>query len=141
MARSTTDVATVTATPADALNGVTNLADAFAALNAAGLIVADVADFDDSAWGPTIDDKDKLLGTPFLIAEAKFHQGDFGPFVACLCVNEHGEKFVFTDGSTGVYRQMENISDKHNGPVFAPRGLRRSDYEKDGRAARTYYLA
>lgn len=140
MAKQSETAVAVTNPHADLAN-VTNLADAFAVLNASGLIVAEVADFDDSAWGPTIDDKDSLIGRPFLIVEAKFHVGDFGPFAACLCLDENGRKFVFTDGSTGVYRQLENITARHDGPIYAGRGLRRSDYEKDGRAARTYYLA
>ena len=93
-------------------------------------------------WGPVLSDKDALIDVPFIITKWTFRDGDFGPYVAALVITKDDEKFVVTDGSTGIFVQLQALhAEGKSGGVFCPKGIRRSDYEVNGRAARTYYLA
>ena len=105
-----------------------------------GDTITTVTGLDD--WGPVISDKDALIDCPFIIVKFAFRDGDYGEYVAAEIITSDDEKFVVTDGSAGIYRQLKALAeDGKTGAVFAPKGLRRSDYEMNGRAARTYYLA
>lgn len=117
------------------------VADFASAVLAFGDTLSTVTGLD--SWGPVVEDKDTLCGVPFIIVRWKFHEGNFGPYVAALIITETNEKLVITDGSSGVYAQLRALTDDTNRTegLMASRGLRRSDYEVNGRAARTYYLA
>jgi hypothetical protein len=147
-----------------------------------------------SLYGGTDNDRklDSLVGTPFLLKNATFRQGDITPqgateprdYVSCevLIHPDHAAKFprkyvVFNDGSTGIYRQIvaavaaKGLTDLdmnkpeagdanttrfdvsfstdgestefHGLNIFAPEGLRKSDYPNEfgGGSATTWYLA
>jgi hypothetical protein len=91
-------------------------------------------------------DKDRLVGTRFIILSMDFNEGDMGPFVSFLAVTEDNQKFVVNDGSTGLYKQLEEYALRGGKPggLYVPGGLRRSDYETEvgGKMtkASTYYL-
>lgn len=102
------------------------------------------------------DDKDQLIGKPFIIVSVKVNQGNFGPFVTLTCLGKGNEKFVINDGSTGIADQMADLVRRFGPekPIYVPNGLRRSDYfvdndtqaiSKDPRPnsfkQSTYYLA
>lgn len=105
-------------------------------------------------------DKDRLVKTPFAILEWRFQQSKEykSEFVSMLVVTKGGEKFVVNDGSTGICKQLRQITDdriragrKHPQTGLAvENGLRRSDYmfettlpdgTVDEISASTYYLS
>jgi hypothetical protein len=93
-------------------------------------------------------DKDRLVATPFVIADFYFSEGDYGTFSIIKVLDESNKKMVFIDGSTGVNAQLQEYAAKHErrGGLVVKRGLRVSEYEYEdekGRSipAKTYYLA
>ena len=94
-------------------------------------------------WGPVVKDKDSLIDVEFLIVEWKFHQGNFGEYAAALILTPDNEKHVLTDGSSGIYAQLKQLTAEtgRTQGLHAKKGLRRSDYEINGKPASTYYLA
>lgn len=90
-------------------------------------------------------DKGQLVGVDIVILEWAFNDGEQGPFVSCALVAvETGAKLILNDGSTGVLRDMQRVTDSrlgrgatHDQATHGLRvrgGLRRSDYPvaKDG---------
>jgi hypothetical protein len=139
-----TTLATTSPDGAQIVANANTLNDAFAAFTAAGVTILDTSDLLGDEFGDIIK-KDALLGRAFLIVDVKFHDGEFGPFAAVLCIDDAGKRFVFTDGSTGVYQQLldldKQLDDRGLAGLACRKGLRASEYEKDGRKAVTYYLA
>lgn len=106
--------------------------------------------------------KDELVNRPVGLRAWRFKSGDIGEYVVVFAVlhgtNEH---VIFTDGSTGIYKQLSKVStDRLNSNHPAPfeylkvaNGLRVSEYglNEDNRPAadgekvvgkgRTFYLA
>lgn len=77
------------------------------------------------------DNKDRLVGMPFVVLAFNFNEGDFGEFASALLVTDRGDRIIMNDGSTGVYEQLLDImktTDKTGG-IFFPRGLRKSTYD------------
>lgn len=103
--------------------------------------------------GVALVQKDDLVGKPFFIYDWQFSVGDLGQYVTVRAVLPSDEKVVFSDGSTGICRQLMEITSARQkagkpiaGGLLCKRGLRRSDYAADpenGRpsAGTTYYLA
>ena len=138
-------VARATSNGVAIIGDAATLNDAYAAFTAAGIEVLDAGDLLGDEFGDVVK-KEQLVGVPFLVVDVKFHNdGEFGPFAAILCLGNDGKRFVFTDGSTGVYRQLvelaERFDDRPLAGIACRKGLRASEYEKDGRKAVTYYLA
>ena len=86
-------------------------------------------------------DKSYLVNVPFVILEWHFRDSDQqdGKYVSVEVVTHTGDKIVFNDGSTGVYRQLSEITearlaadrpDAQSG-LICPNGLRVSDYFRD----------
>lgn len=107
-------------------------------------------------------EKSELVNRPFVIRKFTFRFGNMGPYVVVhAVVKDTDEMVIFTDGSTGVHTQLEQIARdrlnrEHPYPlefVLIPNGLRASTYglNAEGRAAKpdeesvreatTYYLA
>lgn len=95
--------------------------------------------------------KDRFIGVPLVFMHWTISDGDYTDeetgeptkFVAARIVTEGG-KFIITDGSTGISRQLIQYTEM-TGRTFlvAQRGLRKSDYRKiDGARAdgTTYYV-
>lgn len=97
------------------------------------------------------DRKDILVGAPMLLLSWNFNIGDFGPFVSAMVVAKVGGqtlKYVLNDGSSGIFRQLDEYSNRTGrmGGLIVRKGLRVSEYEYEDpqsgekRPAKTYYL-
>lgn len=77
------------------------------------------------------DDKDRLVGMPFLLLAYTFNEGDFGEFASCLLITDRGDKVIMNDGSSGIYEQLLDImkTTDRMGGIHFPRGLRKSTYD------------
>lgn len=75
--------------------------------------------------------KSTLVGKPFLILDWAFNIGDIGPFVSARVMTQDGGKFVLNDGSSGVYAELRELTDRtrKNTGYRAKRGLRVSQYD------------
>lgn len=82
---------------------------------------------------PEMVEKDDLVGQPIIILSWAFNDGDYGrgKFVSVTCMTKANELVLFNDGSTGIFDQLEQYTDKHKsqrGPILCRKGLTRSDY-------------
>lgn len=77
-----------------------------------------------------LDDKDKLVKTPFVIIQWRFTAGDFGGFVSAAVVTRGGDKFIINDGSAGIMAQLMELSQRRKrfGGLSVAAGLRKSQY-------------
>lgn len=101
-----------------------------------------------------LDDKEALIGKPFVIMRWWFtpsELGERGEFAVLKIITKeplydpHGTartKFTVVDGSTGIYSQLREITDRTNssGGLVCRNGLRASRYEYQGMPATTFYL-
>jgi hypothetical protein len=98
-----------------------------------------------------IDNKDVLIGVPFIAMGWQFYDGIGGQFAAIRVVTKDNKKYIVNDGSTGIRAQLERYQQRTGrcGGMYVGKGLRKSTYEvqlpdKNGdlRAsmATTYYL-
>jgi hypothetical protein len=101
-----------------------------------------------------LDNKDRLIDTTFLILSFAISEGDFRGddgflqhFASVRVVTRAGEKFWFTDGGTGIYRQLEDLAVRsgRKGGILVNNGLRKSEYEFEDSKGNmqpgvTYYL-
>lgn len=145
----------------DAARTITGFADAVAAVQRE-LGVTDVANAGDELGDGfrLLEDKDRLIATPFFILDWRFLVGDQGVnsktkdypgkglYSTIRLVTEDNRKFRISDGSSGIHAQLFDYSDKHEGRTVAMMvkgGLVRSDYttEIDGEEVEgtTYYLS
>jgi len=92
-----------------------------------------------------VDNKDRLIGVPFLLVQWRFNEsekyknedGTNGQFVSAELMLHDGTLLVLNDGSTGIARQLRELSDRRlasNHPMpYAGRavnkGLRKSEYD------------
>lgn len=110
-----------------------------------GETVARSQDLGDGFTLLSTEDKDKLVGQPFLILHYRFVSSDKVPnarYATCRVVTQQGNKYILNDGSTGICQQLINLdNDGHDGPVWAARGLRKSTYQNEHTTEGvTYYL-
>lgn len=77
------------------------------------------------------EDKDRLIGVPFVILTFGFNEGDFGEFASVLLVTDRSDRIILNDGSTGIYEQLLDIlkNSGKTGGIFFPHGLRKSTYD------------
>lgn len=90
-----------------------------------------------------LDDKDKLINVPFVALQWRFTPGDFGKqYVIMRVVTESGDKYVITDGGTGLAQQMASFTErtKRTGGLLVKRGLRKSEYDNEFGHGVTHYL-
>lgn len=135
------------------LSAIASFADAMSTVENTFGGVDDFANY--GSGFEVLDDKDKLLKTPFVILEFTFSQGEMGEFVSAPLVTEDGRKYILNDGSTGICKQLRDVRDRRlaNGifpaqqGVAVRKGLRVSSYKytdpTTGKEtpAKTYYLA
>lgn len=119
-----------------------------------------VESLDDYGSGfAVLDNKDSLIGKRFIVIGWQFRQSkQYGnPFVVAFCMTDDGDRFIVVDGSTGINKQLREITDDRisrgrpnaQQGLAVPRGLKRSDYTTEvtvnGKTseieATTYYLA
>jgi hypothetical protein len=133
VAAETQEVATVTGRPDDeVLRQINSVQDAFDVLNRNGIDVVDISDELGTGFQLIEDDEGKgtLVKTPFVIVYWGFSLGDYGEFVTAFIMTEDGRKLILTDGSTGIYSQLSEYTEKkgRQAGMNVRRGLRRSDY-------------
>lgn len=98
------------------------------------------------------DNKDQFIKVPIVLVHWTFAASDFvnketgekGEFAVCRVVTKSGGKFVIIDGGFGIYQQLRDFTDSHDGRtggLVVERGLRKYDGESEefGSFAR-YYL-
>lgn len=139
------------------LRNIRTLDDAFAFVNDN---LGGMESFSDYGNGfEILSDKDRLVKTPFAILEWRFSISERfkSEFVSMLVVTEGNEKWIVNDGSTGICKQLRNITDERiasgrpspQSGLVVKNGLRRSDYETEmeinGKtetvSGTTYYLS
>lgn len=105
------------------------------------------------------DDKESLIGVPFVVVNVKFNEGDNGDFVSVEGITLDNRHIVINDGGTGIAGQAVELHERYADaegnirPMLIKRGLRVSRYyfdpntkdiskkPKDGySSAATYYL-
>ena len=137
-----------------------NLTTVDQAISALGLTSADQLEWDSNVYQLT--DKSKLVGKKFLAVQWKFHESSEyagNQFVSVYVITadpiDGNTQFIFNDGSTGVCRQLEQLtekrlSEKHPSPyggALVKSGLSLSEYDRVDEAGKslgkgkTYYLA
>jgi hypothetical protein len=105
---------------------------------------------------PEVDKKD-LVNVEFVLFNWTISEdgGDYGSqFVTCRGITRTGNRFRFSDGSTGVYRQLVKLTSDRlkdgsatpNGGLMCGKGLTKSEYtytdEKGKKTpAVTYYIS
>lgn len=79
--------------------------------------------------------KRRLVGQPMVVMEWKFYPGDFGAEFVAMRVVTMGDqgaavKSIVTDGSTGIYQQLREMTDAYGrkGGMIVHSGLRESSY-------------
>lgn len=79
------------------------------------------------------ENKDVLIGQAIILISWSFSMGDFGEFVSANVVTQAGAKWVVNDGSSGIYKQLREYTDRtgRNGGMLVKRGLRKSEYSND----------
>jgi hypothetical protein len=101
-----------------------------------------------------LDNKDRLVDTAFVILSFSINDGDFRDaegflqkFVSVRVVTRSGDKYWFTDGSTGIARQLRDYVEMggRKAGLLVKQGLRKSEYtftDANGneQPATTYYL-
>lgn len=113
----------------------------------------EIIEFEGSAW-ELLKDKSKLVDVPFMIADVRHYDGQFGGAVAVMLITQQplpgfdSCNYVINDGSTGLYQQVVNMiyNAKQKTGILCKRGLRASSYDyeaPDGNIipATTYYVA
>lgn len=142
-----------TFTDAD-LRGIASFEDALALATATYGDVVDATDEIGSGF-VRLDNKSRLIDTPFVIMSFALSEGDYidggtgvkQHFASVRVVTRSGDKYWFTDGGTGIYRQLEDMSVRsgRNGGILVDGGLRKSEYQfedSDGnmQPGTTFYL-
>jgi hypothetical protein len=107
---------------------------------AGAIKTADVAEYDQDGFR-LVQNKEWLLGRGFVLMDATFAPGEYGDEVTLTGVTHGGVPFKLRDGSTGIFKQLQNMGAALTLPVTFNRGLRCSEYERNGRPVKTYYLA
>lgn len=95
------------------------------------------------------DAKRRLVDVELVIVDTRMISRDDGDFAVVYVVTRAGEKFMFLDGSTGIYKQLSEWRPEGGLSMYVPHGLRASDYKKEvernGRMvetdATTFYIA
>jgi hypothetical protein len=123
------------------LNSITSINEAATLL---GVSSIDELEWNDSPW-QLLDDKNALLGKKFLAVAWKFHESkeylgnEYVSVYALTLDTINGEtRFVFNDGSSGVYKQLRDLTDAritagHKNPnagALIKNGLKLSEYDR-----------
>lgn len=121
------------------LAGIKSFDDALALLTELGATPVKVSDY--GTGFNVIDDKNALVGVPFIILSMFQREGDYAGdgYVSIEVVTKHGDKYVVNDGSTGIAKQIRGIvaareADGVPNPdagIYVEHGLTRSDYYRN----------
>lgn len=147
MAGKTSEVATRDLMNDDVtLREIKSISDALQALSDAGIPVVDSTELGNGFV--VIPDKGNLVGVTFVVMGARQTIGDQGEFSILYVMTENGDKWVVTDGGSGIHRQIGDVIEANGtaAGLLVKGGLVRSDYQYVGddgvgRPATTYYLS
>jgi hypothetical protein len=105
------------------------------------LSAEDVPEFSDGFRVATEQDKRNMVGVPLFLVDWKFLDSDYGvegdKFVVIHAVTRNDDggvtKWVITDGSTGIARDLRNFTEKtgRDGGMLFKGGLSISEYQTD----------
>ena len=143
----------------DALAAIVDFDSAAKVFNDTGVVAEAISDY--GTGFALLTDKNRLVGTPFIIVEWRFNDGDYEndngektQFASAAVVTKNGEKWVLNDGGSGICAQLASITKRrqekgHATPqngLLVPAGLTRSDYtytDEKGKntPATTFYLS
>jgi hypothetical protein len=138
---------TVIAKVSDAFGTVTTFADMMADVDSGNVV--HISEVDDVVRLDS-EDKGKLIGVPIILVswQFKYDKVQEREYVSMAIVTDKNEKFIVTDGSTGIYEQLARYTSKLGKvvPIFLPKGLTKSDYvttDNEGKTiqATTFYLS
>jgi hypothetical protein len=145
----------------DELRGIESFDDAF---RAASIVTADgnVVDASQELGNGFVlldkSQKRQLIGRETIFVTWDFHESDSvfrqdedgvkipAEFVSVQAVCKAGksgaEKFIFNDGSTGIYRMLKDYTERtgRQGGLYAKKGLRVSEYDGPEGRAETFYI-
>lgn len=114
----------------DELRRVTSFEDAF---KLAQQVYGEVSDVSEELGNgfTLISNKGKLVGVPFIVLSCGFNEGDYGDYVTVAAVTKSGDKYIFNDGSSGVFSQMFELvrTLRRTGGFVVPGGLRDNEYD------------
>lgn len=119
---------------------------------------ADLQELMNAAYGETVnianvagdgfvplDDKSRLVQTPFIIVTAELHDSEaYGKVAVLRVVTEDNKRYKIRDMSSGIRDQVKTMA--RTGNILCPNGLRVSNYtftndQGKEQSASTYYLA
>lgn len=97
---------------------------------------------------PSLVDKDKLIGVPFIVIDFttrvgsyRRDDGELGDYISVTIKTKDNDLLVFNDGGTGIAGQLASVDLEKDLPLYCPQGLRKSEYTNSYGPALTYYLA
>lgn len=123
----------------DSLELISSFQEALAYANSQGAVIH-ASELGDGFQ--LLKEKDKLIGVPFIIVGIRQNESEYDDekvYSVVRLVTERGSKVVIVDGGTGINSQVTNLPESVGG-ILVPGGLRRSDYQYEGKPASTYYL-
>lgn len=129
----------------DTLRSIETFADAIDAVSQAGIGAVDISSELGNGF-TVVPNKDILVGKAFFIVGMRQTEGDHGSFSILEIVTKDDEKYILTDGGTGIHAQVTDLIASGKTAGLVKGGLSRSDYtyvDDKGKesAASTYYLA
>lgn len=119
----------------ETLSKINSWEDALALLQSHGVEVTDITDYGDGFVGV---EKDTLVNIPMVVldytisynGEYKDDSGNVMPFVVVRAFTSDGRKVRFTDGSTGLCKQVLGFAKRGvKGGIRCPKGLTVSEYD------------
>lgn len=94
-----------------------------------------------NVYEPLGKNKDPLVAKPFVVRSVKFSADKVtgNPFVIMHCIDQQNNRWLLTDGSSGIYKQMDaqvakRMEDGHPYPFnfyVVANGLRKSEFGID----------
>lgn len=71
------------------------------------------------------EDKQLLVGQPFVIVDYVFREGDYGDYCSLRVFTPTGQRLIVNDGSTGICEQMRRFSHGKRAleALYCPKGL------------------
>lgn len=123
---------------------------AFEAFKSLGIQVTKADDYGDGFKLMPDKDKGRLIGVPFICVNARIAPGDHGDFSILHVITYAGDKWIVTDGSSGINKQVQTHGLGAFIGLLCENGLTVSEYEyedvdsKTGevkmKPAKTFYI-
>lgn len=110
----------------------------FAALMGSGEVYDGASLSGDAYTRLDSEEKRQLVGVPFIIEDFDIKDGENGDFSIVKVLTNRNERYSFTDGGMGITQALSQVPE--GSQILCKKGLRASDYERNGRPVTTYYL-